>query len=208
MTIPALINNINDIRFRSQLFKSYSLLQQTIKRMEADDITITPSTYTGNDRKNNSLYSNFGKYFTNATDCGDEAYDLKLGQECLDRSKYSYYSFRGNSRIDKQYFDDGQILMPDGSLIIFEQPADARRIWIWIDVNGIKPPNRLGYDLFVFQITDDGLKPMGDIGTKYEDTDGSEYCNKSGTGVWNGMSCTYKAVHNSDYFKWIKRVKD
>lgn len=41
MTIPALMENIRDVRYRSQFFKSYALIQQTLKKMEADDIPLT-----------------------------------------------------------------------------------------------------------------------------------------------------------------------
>ena len=33
MTIPSLINNVKDTRFRTQFLKTYTVIQQAIKRM-------------------------------------------------------------------------------------------------------------------------------------------------------------------------------
>ena len=53
MTIPSLINNVKDTRFRTQFLKTYTVIQQALKRMEADDIAIDPKLY---DRMGNHHY--------------------------------------------------------------------------------------------------------------------------------------------------------
>ena len=70
-----------------------------------------------------------------------------------------------------------------------------------MDVNGyIKGPNRLGKDLFMFQIDKDGkLLPMGAKGTNYYSYS-DEYCSNTGTGGMNGAGCTVKALSDSKYF--------
>ena len=40
MTIPSLMNTISDTRNRSQFFRTYTTLQQVLKRMEADDVIV------------------------------------------------------------------------------------------------------------------------------------------------------------------------
>lgn len=213
MALPMLMGDINDIRFRSQFFKSYSVIQQTIKNMEADDVAIVP---TATDRRDNAFYKQFMNYHNNIIDCG-EYFNQKHQHGCFDYHSQSYKSLDGKGNfLERGYFDDGQILMPGGSLIIFEQPIGSSpgetvpHIWIFIDVNGAAaPPNRAGYDLFVLQITDDGLKPMGQNGTTYVDTDAEKYCDKNGSGKFNGMSCSTKLIQNRrDYFKWLRRTGD
>lgn len=202
MTIPSLIENVRDVQFRSQFFKSYSLIQQTLKKMEADDIPLVYSSY---DRLGDPFYKQFKKYLTNVVDCGD-THDRHVGQGCFNIGEDIYYSLGGNSKLSYTYFDDGQLLMPDGSLIIFEQPnSNDQRLWIFVDVNGTKQPNRLGHDLFCFQLTDDGLKPMGAVGTSYDD---ETYCNKTGGGSMNGIACANKVIKDSKYFKWIKQYSN
>lgn len=211
MTIPQLITNINDIRFRSQFFKSYSLLKQAMKNMEADDNMIDPSKKFTD--ANEKVYRNFRLYFSNTVDCGYlEAKTHATG--CYDYGKdtSAYLTMDGKTKINKNLFDDGQLLMPDGSLFLFENPTSdsqekATRIWIWVDLNNaLNPPNRLGYDLFCFQITDDGeLKPMGQTGTTYADTETANYCDKNSSGSLNGISCANKLIQNrQSYFRWLR----
>jgi len=202
MSIPSLIENIRDVQFRSQFFKSYALIQQTLKKMEADDI---PLTTTGYNRREDAFYLKFKKYLMNVVDCG-ALHGSGHGQGCFDYSKDKYYTFVGNSTYNSTYLDDGQFWMPDGSLILFEQPDMLQdRIWIYVDVNGKKLPNRLGHDLFCFQLTDDGLKPMGATGTSYDE---ETYCNKTGGGGMNGIACANKVLKDPKYFKWIRQYGD
>ena len=212
MTIPSLINNVKDTRFRTQFLKTYTVIQQAVKRMEADDIAIESKSYN---RRANPFYRTLLSYLTNSTDCGDcvsfRKNPLPIG--CFDFDKNSYRTFNGTKILDKQYFDDGQILMPDGSLVIVEQPGatgNDARIYVFVDVNGTKPPNRLGHDLFVLQFTDNGLLPMGQNGTDYAEASGStnKYCDKHSGIANNGMSCSSILFRRPDYFKWIKRVTD
>ena len=91
-------------------------------------------------------------------------------------------------------------------LLIFENPSGASfiRVWIFVDINGIsRRPNRLGYDLFTFQLTDEGLKAMGDNGTEYI---GDNYCSFSTTGSFNGITCANKAKNDPDYFKKVVKA--
>ena len=214
MTIPSLINNVKDTRFRTQFLKTYTVIQQAIKRMEADDIAIESKLYN---RKANPFYRTLLSYLTNSTDCGDCCAFAKnpMPTGCFDYNQNSYLTFRGNGTLVKNYFDDGQILMPDGSLVIVEQPiaggaSPKEQIYVFVDVNGIKPPNRLGHDLFVLQFTDNGLLPMGQNGTDYAEASGStnKYCDKHSGIANNGMSCSSILFRRPDYFKWIKLVTD
>lgn len=74
-----------------------------------------------------------------------------------------------------------------------------------MDVNGItKNPNRWGYDLFTFQLVNDGkILPMGAPNTSYKDR--NPYCWKSSTAVYNGIACTYYALTEKDYFNKLPR---
>ncbi len=65
----------------------------------------------------------------------------------------------------------------------------------------IKNPNRLGQDLFMFQINEKGmLLPMGVKGTDYY-SEIDEYCSNSSSDSINGAGCTYNALTDKDYFK-------
>ena len=111
-----------------------------------------------------------------------------------------YKTLNGSKVIDLTFFDDRQFILADGSMIFLENNV-WERTYISIDVNGyIKGPNRLGQDLFMFQLDTNGrLIPMGAEGTDYY-SENDEYCSKTSTNKMNGAGCTYKALGDTKYF--------
>lgn len=202
ITIPNLMANNKAKKLRSQFLKSYSTVQQVFKLMEADDVSTDPSSYNRNE--GNMFYKTFKTYLAGATDC----YRQK-SIPCYDFNSEKYKNLNGTAAVMKYYFDDGEILLQDGTLLLFEQPAgeNVGKIWIFVDINGVKePPNRLGYDLFLFYFADGELKTMGDKGTPI--TDDTRYCSLSNTSGLNGATCAHRAKTESDYFNWVvKNVK-
>ena len=105
-----------------------------------------------------------------------------------------YKTYNNKKAISFSYFDDGQFVLTDGSLILVNTTAGQGKC-ISVDVNGFgKKPNRLGKDLFMFQLMPSGeLLPMGAKGTQfYSETD--EYCSDSSSNAMNGAGCTYKRL--------------
>lgn len=202
ITIPNLIANNKAKKLRSQYLKSYSTVQQVFKLMEADDVSTDPNSYNRNE--GNMFYKTFKNYLVGATDCY-----LKISSPCYNFHSEKYKNLNGTAAVWKYYFDDGQIALQDGTLLLFEQPSGegALHIWIFVDLNGVsEPPNRLGYDLFLFYFADGELKAMGDKGTPY--TNDTVYCSLSNATSLNGASCAHMAKTESDYFNWVvKNVK-
>ena len=201
MTMPSLMNAYKAYKFRSQFNKSYSVLKQIARKMQADDIPIDPSSFY---QKSGTFAQAVKKYLNSAVDCGTFTKNSGICYQ-YNSSKYPYKSLSGRN-IDAGYFDDGELSLPDGSLFLFEQPAAENRLWVWVDLNGgSTPPNKLGYDLFVFQVIDSDFLPMGAKGTDYEDKE--QYCSFNSTAAWNGMGCTEKAVKEQNYFKNVLNNK-
>jgi len=101
--------------------------------------------------------------------------------------------------------------MQDGSLVMLDiYNLAAMKItgevpMFAVDINGYNnPPNRWGYDVFVFMFLDGELMPVGNKKSPWSDL--SIYCNKSSTHRDNGVGCAQKALDNNDYFKEL--VKD
>lgn len=191
-------------RLRSQFLKSYSTIQQVFKRMEADDVSTESTTYpTG------TFYKTFMQYLQAPYDCGavnnnGAGNNTKKILPCYnfsDKTK-GYKSFDGKSNVVTNWFDDGQIALQDGTLIMFENYTGVKQLWVSVDLNGFNnPPNRWGYDLFTFEFLDGELRTMGDIQTKYNEVD--KYCNPKGSGALNGAACAYRAKTETDYFKKV-----
>lgn len=201
ITIPGLMVNYKAHRFRSQFLKSYSTLQQVIREMVADDVSLDNADYPVN-----TFYKTFMKYLSGATDCG-----LGYGKNapCVqtrDTSLYDYKTYKNYNRkatAMMRYFDDGQIAMQDGTLLLFENQYVGGQIFISVDLNGFNnPPNQWGYDLFTFQLIDNELRPMGNSKTKYKS---DNYCNLSNNSGYNGIACTQVAIDDPDYFKKMAR---
>lgn len=200
ITIPQLINNYKAKRLRTQFLKSYSTIQQAFKEMEADDVSTDPTTY-------NTLeyYKTFMNYLQAPMDCGigDNKYlPCVYTRDSSSKDYKPYKTYDGKTNASMILFDDGQIALQDGTLLLFENYAPRMRVFVSVDLNGYNnKPNRWGYDLFTFQLVDNQLKAMGDTGTTY--TDLSTYCNVNSQDEYNGIACAKKALSDSEYFKNI-----
>ncbi|MBQ8458561.1 type II secretion system protein, partial [bacterium] len=195
MTIPNLITHYKAKQLRSQFLKSYSLVQQAFKQMEADDVSLNPQDYPAY-----TFYKRFMKYFNGSMECGTNA--ANKNTPCYNTNNkatnigYKLYHGAGSA---KGLLDDGQFVLPDGTNIMFENTVNSP-IFISVDLNGYgNPPNRWGYDLFTFEFVDGELRAMGDNGTSY--TNLNTYCYKNSTNSVNGIACAHLAKTNSDYFK-------
>lgn len=205
ITIPGLMTAHKAHRMHAQFLKSYSTVQQVFKQMEADDVSTDPSTYN-RATEEGIFYNTFKRYIAGVTDCETGGRKSLPCYNIKDTTK-GYKSLTGNTFLSSAYFDDGQLVLQDGTLLLFEQPAYTPYIWIMIDINGFKEgPNRMGYDLFVFHFKDGELRTMGDPKTSYNVI--KVYCDLNSTSPLNGIACAQRAKNETDYFKWvIKNVK-
>lgn len=193
MTIPTLMTNLKAQKLHSQFLRSYSLVQQAFKHMEADDVSLNPKDYP-----TRTFYKTYMNYFTGTSDCGF------YGEKCRGAAGTAYKGMDGTNGISEDnkisILDDGQFLLKDGTLIIVENASQG--IWVHVDLNGYKnPPNVFGYDLFTFEFRDGELRTMGDAETSYSDLD--KYCNFTGTTKFNGIACAHYAKSDSEYFKRV-----
>ena len=206
ITIPGLINNYKANKLRTQFLKSYSTIQQAFKLMQEDDVSLDPTTYA-----TYTYYKTFMKYLQAPTDCGlgdKKIYPCAYIRNSADPA-FKYYKTLDGANASTSYFDDGQIALQDGTLLMFENTdntnGDATRVLVSVDLNGVKnPPNRWGYDVFTFQLVDEQIKAMGEKGTKFANT--NTYCNLNITNEYNGIACASKAKNDTDYFKWVVKT--
>ncbi len=64
LTIPTLMTNYKAKKLRTQFLKSYSIIQQAVKLMQNDDVTIDPSTTSVQE-----FAKTFAKYLQAPLDC-------------------------------------------------------------------------------------------------------------------------------------------
>ena len=205
MTLPTLIQNARYKELETRLKRSYSVISQALDMYQAQTgERIKPTTV---DLRNSTLLKDvLIKNIKTVQDCGmgsndDEACIKHYGTDSGKESSDTYKNFTGTSNINLMYFDDGQFVINDGSLVLIED-STIGKLFISVDVNGYnKKPNRLGQDLFMFQINEKGtLIPMGAKDTNFYNIN-DYYCSTSGKYDMNGAGCTYKALNEKDYFK-------
>ena len=206
LTLPALIQNNRNKELQTGLKKAYSVISQALDMYQAE---------TGERLKadgslgNQQLGKNLKKYFNIIKDCGyaysDDGQDSRgcIPNDSSSREEGSAYkTFNGSTYINLDRFDDSQFLLNDGMLIMTENKGGTNPLYISADVNGYrKRPNRLGQDLFLFQIDSRGkLLPMGVPNSDYYDANDA-YCSASSSNNMNGAGCTYKALIEKDFFQ-------
>jgi prepilin-type N-terminal cleavage/methylation domain-containing protein len=199
LTLPGLIAKQRKQALHAGLKKAYSEIEQMRLNYQNDEGT----TLGSDNYVNNSFRTVMMKYFRVAMDCG--LYDRYINQGVCyspeNTKRYGlaekYKSLDGS--VQRGSFDDGQIVLEDGMVILLENPNG--RLWISVDVNGHNnPPNTWGEDLFTFQVMEDGrILPMGAEGTSY--TSDALYCSKTSTVTLNGISCTDNALYDPDFWR-------
>lgn len=200
LTLPALIQNTQKKELEAGLKKGASEIAQALNMYQAENGDPVTS-----DIGHRNLKPSILKYFNVIRDCGFGYTDAD--RACLknygdaDKDSKIYKNFNGSNTIDLGRFDDGQFVIADGGLILIENNG-VGTVYISIDVNGYnKRPNRLGQDLFMFQIDSKGkLIPMGAEGTNYY-SENNDYCSKTSTDKNNGAGCTYKALSDPTFWK-------
>ena len=210
MTLPSVINNIQNRQLEAGFKKGYSVISQALDMYAAENEERISSLNLGTQA--GSIKLEFQKY-VKATLIANKLASF-YGTHCIVvGNKYifftpEYTNFQGAKLNHLDLFDDGALILSDGMLLLFENGAswNQNRLYIHIDVNGFnKRPNRWGFDLFSFQIDDKGrLLPMGAKGTVYYD-ENDKYCSTTSSDNYNGIGCAYKAMSDSSYFKNLKK---
>lgn len=203
LTIPTLVNNYRKKQFETGLKKEYSVLLQSLDMYKQDNET--PLKREDTDQLHAEFKNKIKPYLKILVDCGDsqaggsEAKCVQNGNFTQDK-KYTYKTYSGNIA-KKDLFDDGQIILNDGSHLLFENPGGGNDVYVSIDVNGYKKlPNKWGEDVFTFQLMNDGkLLPMGAEGTRFRNT--ATYCSKTSSNVYNGIACANRAIYDSSFWK-------
>lgn len=203
LTIPTLVNNYRKKQFETGLKKEYSVLLQALDMYKQDNET--PLKKEDTDQSHGEFKNKIKPYLKILVDCGDEQagkYEAKCVQNgyYTQDKKYTYKTYSGNIA-NEDLFDDGQIILNDGSHLLFENVGNSGAVFVSIDVNGYnKLPNKWGEDVFTFQLMNDGkLLPMGAEGTIYADED--TFCSKTSSNRFNGIACANRAIYDSSFWK-------
>lgn len=168
MTLPSLIMNYRKKQVVSQLKKSYSVLEQTIKMAEKDNGPV--NDWAEWDDAEEILNKYFKPYLS-----GSKVYPASNTSKksmCYEVSnkvfgKDNLYNWLDGVYITSPFSDNNtaSIKLADGSCIGLNNNLETNYAKnIFIDINGSQTkPNIAGKDLFFFYVNEQGfIKPYGD----------------------------------------------
>lgn len=204
LVMPQLVLGQKAAQAQAQFSTAYSLLAKSIADMDADDVSVDPKDYLAA----GSFYPVLKKYQKITIDCG--VYQATNDSVCISTtnrdSTSDYLNRKGNTKMDANLLDDGAFVLNNGMLFAVENNTNnPNGLLVLIDINGKnKRPNRLGYDLFAFEIVKGDVLPVGSPGTLAKwSNNPSTYCNDTSSSNLNGMTCAYYAATDQEYFKKI-----
>ncbi|MBQ8460402.1 type II secretion system protein [bacterium] len=207
MTIPTLISNYQKKVWTHQLQHSYALLTQGFRRMLADDNTTSLGqtevflSIAGEEDPDMGGYNCDFTMETDSNNCKDFYTNLRKYFKIADiknfksSDNYGWYFLNGNPHFDFSLYTYSAIVLMDGTMIVVPNFSSKVRPYgignFYIDVNGVKKPNKYGRDLFEFYLGDDGiLYPRGSKSDdEYWKTTASEYEKCENDGVSYGFGC-------------------
>lgn len=163
MTLPVLVANYQKIQAVAQLKRTYNVLSNAIRMSmsengDVQDWVITSSDINGSSEFANTYLLPYLKVVKNcgASTSGDCSYSLKNPNGTDASSRLANYS---------------RFILNDGTIVfIFSKVNTAthvfpRIIYVNVDINGLKMPNKMGRDYFEFALAldtnDDMYKPLG-----------------------------------------------
>ena len=213
MTLPMLIQDYRHKELETRFKKSYSILWNVHTRMVNDYDGVYNNFILSNlnsaDASNilNLKYKQieaFSKYFNGALLCDyTNAYILcSTGGRSV---SYLTYDGKREAWFTGDAVTDKCIITPDGAAFFFGN-ITYRNARIYIDTNGpSKKPNRLGFDLFAFDIdTNDRIVPAQNVATGIKDDDGNSIqatntCSlTNGSNPYNGFGCSKYALSDTN----------
>ncbi len=163
MTLPVLVANYQKLQAVAQLKRTYNVLSNAIRMSmsengDVEDWVISSSDINGSSEFSNTYLLPYLKVVKNCgtSTSGDCSYSLKNSNGTDASSRLANYS---------------RFILNDGAIVfIFSKVNVATHtfpkiIYVNVDINGYKMPNKMGRDYFEFALvldtTDDMYKPLG-----------------------------------------------
>lgn len=158
ITIPTLIAKNQKTQTLAGLKKSYAMLQTMYQKALTDNGDITSWGLDGGATSETNLYNTFAQYLNISKSCGI----TDTPSQC-----WAYgYNLDGSNGADYPRTGCIYALLNDGSSLALRDltSGGVPYVHIYIDMNGLKGPNKWGIDRFAFEIMTENnykLMPLG-----------------------------------------------
>lgn len=195
MTIPSLVQKIQDYQYIGKLKKNFSALAQAQEKLVEANGTFTSAMATCS--TNNCFKNLFAKNFSYSLDCPTSPAGVCFPANSA--MKYLNGTSIGGNNWGTTAWADAGFITNDGTGIVFKLVSNQCQSgafppyidncgFIVMDVNNINPPNTWGKDIYVFFVFANTIKP----GAFYDDNTIKDSC---GTGTNKGYSCASKYLY-------------
>lgn len=180
LTIPTLVNTIQDIQYKNMWKNTFTELSEAYKQMNTDNQFDIGSLCTGlgSPGDDNCFKNELKKYVKVSTSC-DEAGGHNT---CLSSMQDRWLNGATDPGVLGALTDGGAgLIMVNGTMLQIQwggHDHDSGGVcdtsWggsychygdLEIDTNGFAGPNQVGKDIFFAKITDKGITPFGTVGT-------------------------------------------
>lgn len=190
ITIPVLMQDIQDMQCKIAAKAAYSKASNAINLIKADNGT------WDNQMSYIDFYTAFRSYFKTIDDVigGDNYYRYIEATETSPVYNNISGSYPGHT-----WYMNFEFLTVDGMFwaTSWWDDSSGLRFGITVDVNGYgKKPNVYGRDVFMFQVINGSLLPMGAAVTELP---ANVFCNKETPGSSSGLGCMYNVMNNINY---------
>lgn len=189
MTLPTVINNARNKELETRFKQAYSQIYQAVLLMANEDPQLWQTYCGGTTRHSEIFFEKFSEKFQTVT-IFDPNIVNKRNLELLGyKQEYFYTPEYAKKKFNPDGYDTGAFVTKNGMIIFNSGCWWSRALDIVVDTNGLKGPNKFGYDVFYFQISkNDQLLPSS-INSSFTD----EYSQNMGccsfTGVTDGSLC-------------------
>lgn len=149
LTMPVIYTNYQKAVLESSFKKAHVLLDEATKMISYNNRAIVRKAYE-------LCPSSSGSYYCYASDLKNAYYQTLKVTSNFDRTRYTLTSYNGKA---KNPSSGGRLAYPDkvlGNGMLFGIMINQAKINVTIDTNGKKKPNRLGFDVFCFQVDSNG----------------------------------------------------
>ena len=167
MTIPTLINNTKKQEYVAGLKKAYSVLSQAAYKIGQN------KGYPVGDYsffKDVDFIDEFSKVVSTTKKCNNFL-------DCFGKNTTGSDTYKSLKNQNMSVYDGKSVIVSDGSMYSFTSSNNVFTKYgisaedesnllgrILVDVNGHKPPNQMGYDLFAFYLVEyKGIIPAGNL---------------------------------------------
>lgn len=184
ITIPTLVQNIQDYAMKQAWKKAYSTIAQAYERFKQDEGGDLSGYFGAAGAPGQAqIVPKLGNYLYYTKTCGSGTY-YTYNNVCglpTNPALVNFYATLSGQYLNNNNLNYGQFILNDGTQLFF-RAWDPTYLLIWVDLNGAaKGPNTLGKDLFGASATKDKIAPMGATWTGAANT-----CNTTATTSLNG----------------------